>query len=99
MSGVGGVSTGTGFGAFAILILVICVYQVEDGILTGEQDPPGSGNGGILMTDIPFGDFELLLDVAPDWGVDSGVFLRTNEGGECFQVYVDYHKCQQNLTS
>jgi hypothetical protein len=66
-------------------------WQVENGILTGEQDPPGSGNGGVLMTDKKYGDFELLIDLAPDWGVDSGVFLRTNKRGECFQVYVDYH--------
>src|SRR3546814_396228 len=57
---------------------------------SGEQDPPGSGNGGILMTDKSYGDFELQLDMAPDWGIDSGVFLRTNNKGECFQVYVDY---------
>jgi hypothetical protein len=66
-------------------------WQVENGVITGEQDPPGSGNGGILMTDRKYGDFELLIDLAPDWGVDSGVFLRTNEKGECFQIYVDYH--------
>ena len=66
-------------------------WKVENGAITGEQDPPGSGNGGILMTDQKYGDFELLLELAPDWGVDSGVFLRTNPQGECFQVYVDYH--------
>jgi len=65
-------------------------WKVVDGVLTGEQDPPGSGNGGILMTDKLYGDFELRLDLAPDWGVDSGVFLRTNPKGECFQIYVDY---------
>ncbi len=47
----------------------------------------GSGNGGILMTDETYGDFELLLELAPDWGIDSGVFLRTNPRGECFQVH------------
>jgi len=66
-------------------------WKVEQGAITGEQYPPGSGNGGILMTDHQYGDFELLLELAPDWGVDSGVFLRTNSRGECFQVYVDYH--------
>ncbi|MBN2315245.1 MAG: DUF1080 domain-containing protein [Sedimentisphaerales bacterium] len=66
-------------------------WKVENGAITGEQDPPGSGNGGILMTDQAYGDFELLLELAPDWGIDSGVFLRTNSRGECFQVYVDYH--------
>jgi hypothetical protein len=66
-------------------------WTVEDGAITGEQDPPGSGNGGILMTDQDYGDFELMLELAPDWGIDSGVFLRTNPQGVCFQVYVDYH--------
>ena len=66
-------------------------WKVEQGAITGEQYPPGSGNGGILMTDHQYGDFELLLEAAPDWGVDSGIFLRTNSRGECFQVYVDYH--------
>lgn len=66
-------------------------WKVENGAITGEQDPPGSGNGGILMSDRKYGDFELRLELAPDWGIDSGVFLRTNAQGECFQVYVDYH--------
>ena len=64
-------------------------WRVEDGAITGEQDPPG--NGGILMTDQDYGDFDLRLEINPDWGVDSGVFLRTNEKGVCFQVYCDYH--------
>ena len=65
-------------------------WKVEQGAITGEQDPPGSGNGGMLMTDQEYGDFELLLELAPSWGIDSGVFLRANPQGECFQVYVDY---------
>src|SRR3712207_3956305 len=28
----------------------------EGGVLAGEQDPPGSGNGGIMLTDQKFGD-------------------------------------------
>ena len=66
-------------------------WRVEDWTITGEQDPPGSGNGGVLLSDREYGDFELALELAPDWGVDSGVFLRTNADGVCFQVYVDYH--------
>ena len=50
-------------------------WAVEDGTITGEQDPPGSGNGGILLTDQKFRDFELLIDMKPDWGVCSGLFL------------------------
>lgn len=66
-------------------------WSVEDGAIVGEQDPPGSGNGGILLTDRKFGDFELLIDLKPDWGVDSGLFLRSTDRGECFQMMVDYH--------
>ena len=66
-------------------------WTVEDGAIVGQQDPPGSGNGGILLTDRKFGDFELLIDMKPGWGGDSGVFLRSNDRGQCFQMMVDYH--------
>ncbi|MGK0186588.1 MAG: hypothetical protein ACI9R3_002371 [Verrucomicrobiales bacterium] len=66
-------------------------WQVEDGAITGEQDPPASGNGGILLTNEKFGDFELLIDIKPDWGVCSGLFLRGNDVGQCIQMMVDYH--------
>jgi hypothetical protein len=66
-------------------------WFVEEGAIVGEQDPPGSGNGGILLTDKKFGDFELLIDMKPDWGVCSGLFLRGNDKGQCFQMMVDYH--------
>jgi len=66
-------------------------WRVEDGAISGEQDPPGSGNGGILLTDQKFGDFELLVDMKPDWGVCSGLFVRSNDMGKCFQMMVDYH--------
>ncbi len=67
-------------------------WTVEDGVLVGEQDPPGSGNGGILLTDEKFGDFELQLEMNVDWGPDTGVFFRCTDEGYGFQMYVDYHK-------
>ena len=63
----------------------------SDGVLYGEQDPPGSGEGGLLLTDETFGEFELEISLKPDWGPDSGIFLRTNEKGEGWQIYVDHH--------
>jgi hypothetical protein len=66
-------------------------WFVKDGAIVGEQDPPGSGNGGILLTDRKFGDFELMIDMKPDWGVCSGLFLRSNDRGQCYQMMVDYH--------
>jgi 3-keto-disaccharide hydrolase len=63
----------------------------QGGVLAGEQDPPGSGNGGLLLTDRKFGDFELELEMKPNWGSDSGVFLRANDKGQCIQMTVDYY--------
>jgi hypothetical protein len=67
-------------------------WTVEQGILIGEQDPPGSGNGGLLLTDEKFGDFELQLEMRPDWRPDTGVFFRCTDRGDGFQMYVDYHE-------
>lgn len=66
-------------------------WTVENGVLVGEQDPPDSGNGGIFLTDEKFSDFELELEMNPDWGPDTGVFFRCTEAGEGWQMYVDYH--------
>lgn len=66
-------------------------WRVVEGAIVGEQDPPGSGNGGLLLSDRKFQDFDLLVDMKPDWGPCSGVFFRCTDGGEGFQVYVDYH--------
>ncbi len=66
-------------------------WTVQGGAIVGEQDPPGSGNGGILLSDQKFADFELTIDMKPDWGVCSGLFLRSTDRGQCFQMMVDYH--------
>jgi hypothetical protein len=66
-------------------------WVVEDGAISGEQDPPGSGNGGIMLTDEKFGDFEVIFETKPDWGVCSGFFLRSNDKGQCYQIMIDYH--------
>jgi len=66
-------------------------WYVEAGAIVGEQDPPGSGNGGILLTDATFGDFELSIDMNHDWGPCSGLFLRSNDRGQCIQMMVDFH--------
>ena len=63
----------------------------DDGSLFGEQDPPGSGNGGLLLTKEKYGEFELEISMRPDWGPCSGIFLRTDERGFGWQIYVDHH--------
>ena len=65
--------------------------MLEKGVWSGEQDPPGSGNGGILLSNAKFQDFEIVFEVKPDWGVCSGFFLRSTERGACYQIMIDYH--------
>jgi hypothetical protein len=66
-------------------------WVVEDGIILGGQDPPGSGLGGYLVSDQAFGDFELLIDARPDWPADTGIYLRTTPDGRVgFQVLLDH---------
>ena len=65
-------------------------WQVVDGAIQGQQYPASNDQGSILLSDQTFGDFELSLELWPDWGCDSGVFLRCTEQGQCLQVKVDY---------
>jgi hypothetical protein len=63
-------------------------WHVEDGAITGSQNPPGKG--GILLTDRKYRNFEVSLELKPDWGCDGGLFLRSSEAGEAYQVLLDY---------
>jgi 3-keto-disaccharide hydrolase len=63
-------------------------WSVKDGVLLATQDRPG--NGGILLTDRNYRDFEVSLEINPDWGCDGGLFLRSNEKGDAYQVMIDY---------
>jgi 3-keto-disaccharide hydrolase len=63
-------------------------WTVKDGVLLATQDRPG--NGGILLTDKKYRDLEVSLEINPDWGCDGGLFLRSNEAGDAYQVMIDY---------
>ncbi len=64
-------------------------WFIEDGALTGSQDIPG--NGGIIVSDEKFGDFEISIEMNNDFGPDSGLFLRSTEDGTAYQAMIDYH--------
>jgi hypothetical protein len=64
-------------------------WVVEDGAIIGSQDIPG--NGGVLITDGQYGNFEVVLEMKNDFGPDSGLFLRTNDKGQCYQAMIDYY--------
>ena len=62
-------------------------WRVEDGVLVGEQEREGVG--GVLLTNRRYADVEVALDVWPDFGCDSGLFLRSSEDGAAYQVMID----------
>ena len=64
-------------------------WVIEDGAIVGSQDIPG--NGGIIITDEKFGDFEVVFEMNNDFGPDSGLFLRSTEDGKAWQAMIDYH--------
>ena len=64
-------------------------WVAEGGAIVGSQDIPG--NGGILITDNPYGDYEIVLEMKNDFGPDSGLFLRSTEKGQAYQAMIDYH--------
>jgi hypothetical protein len=63
-------------------------YRVVSGVIVGTQNP--RGKGGILLTDKKYKNVEVYMEVKPDWGCDSGLFLRSSEKGEAYQVTLDY---------
>lgn len=65
-------------------------WEVKDGAITGIQDPPQ--NGGLLLSDELYGEFEVVVEMNNDYGPDSGLFLRSTEEGKCYQALVDYHE-------
>src|SRR5690242_3661526 len=45
-------------------------WVVEEGVMVGSQDVPG--NGGIIITEKEYGNFEVALEMKNDFGPDSG---------------------------
>src|SRR5689334_21431120 len=64
-------------------------WAAEGGAIVGSQDVPG--NGGLIITDKPYGNFEVVLEMNNDFGPDSGLFLRSTEKGQAYQAMIDYH--------
>jgi cytochrome c len=61
--------------------------RVEDGAIVLRQRP--YGQGGLLLTDRKFKNFELVLEAKPDPGTNGGIFFRSSEGGSAYQIEVE----------
>lgn len=59
-------------------------FYVEDGVITLKQNP--YGQGGVLLSDKKYGDFELYAEVKIDSFCNGGIFLRSTESGQAYQV-------------
>ena len=58
--------------------------QVVDGAIV--LSPYPYGQGGILLTDRKYRNFELYVEVKTGWGTNGGIFLRSAESGIAYQV-------------
>ena len=65
-------------------------WEAKDDVMIGSQDVPG--NGGIIITEKEYSNFEVVLEMNNDFGPDSGLFLRSSDTGKCYQAMIDYHE-------
>lgn len=59
-------------------------FYVDNGTITLKQNP--YGQGGVLLTDKKFQDFELYIEVKIDSFCNGGIFLRSTESGQAYQI-------------
>jgi hypothetical protein len=62
-------------------------FHVENGIIVVTQEP--YGQGGILLTDKKYKNFDLYLEVKIDSMTNGGIFIRSTESGIAYQVEFD----------
>src|SRR6187549_113727 len=59
-------------------------FHVENGVMVVTQQP--YGQGGVLLTDKKYKNFELYIEVKIDSFCNGGIFLRSTESGQAYQV-------------
>jgi len=63
-------------------------WEVLNGAIVGDQYP--EGQGGLLVTEGVYAEFELVAEVKADYPIDSGLFLRVQPDVLSYQVTIDY---------
>jgi len=58
--------------------------EIEDGAIVMGDQP--FGQGGVLLTNKSYSSFELKIEVKLDSFCNSGIFIRSNEGGAAYQI-------------
>jgi len=63
-------------------------WVVADSMIVGDQYP--SGEGGLLVTEKKYRNFEVYLECKADYPIDSGLFLRVQPTVLSYQLTIDY---------
>ena len=61
--------------------------RVEDGVLVLRQNP--YGQGGVLLSDKKYKNFDLYLEAKIDSFTNGGIFIRSSESGIAYQIELD----------
>lgn len=59
-------------------------FYVENGEIVLKQRP--YGQGGVLLTDKKFSNYELYVEVKIDSFCNGGIFIRSTESGQAYQI-------------
>src|SRR5688572_3777512 len=62
-------------------------FRVENGVIVVTQRP--YGQGGVLLSDKKYKNFELYIEVKVDSFANGGLFIRSSESGIAYQVELD----------
>ncbi len=69
--------------------------KIEDRAICIRQNP--FGQGGVLLTNKYYRNFELILEAKIDSFSNGGIFLRSNEGGAAYQIEMALPGAHANL--
>ncbi|HTE31359.1 MAG TPA: DUF1080 domain-containing protein [Chryseolinea sp.] len=59
-------------------------FYVDNGVLTAKQNP--FGQGSVLLTDKKYADFELYIEAKIDSFCNGGIFIRSTESAQAYQI-------------
>src|SRR5256885_147045 len=62
-------------------------FRVKKGIMQVTQRP--YGQGGVLLTDKNYKNFEVYLEIKLDSFTNGGIFIRSSESGIAYQIELD----------
>jgi hypothetical protein len=62
-------------------------FRVENGVIVVTQNP--YGQGGILLTDKKYSNFEFYVEMKIDSLTNGGIFIRSSESGIAYQIEID----------